>query len=267
MREDPRERLTFSEFVSAYPNVLRAASVAVFLVVWEVFGRQMNPLFMTYPSAIFEAGVQLFLSGELVKATLQSLIPFSIGMAISIVFGVAIGLAIGLSRTVEYIIDPYVNALNAIPRIALVPLIILWFGLGISAKVVIVVSIAIFPIIINTYSGVRDVRGSLLDVAKVYTATNWQTLYKVIIPAAVPFVMAGIRVGVALGIIGMIVAEFFTAISGLGGVIVKYGNTFQTAKMFAAIIVVGAMGVLFSEIAMLLERHWTRWRRSEQQRD
>lgn len=261
------ERMSFFELLDAYPNLVRILSLIVFLCLWEVVGRHMDPIFMTYPIAIFQAAIGLIASGELLNGLIQSLIPFGVGMLISIAAGIALGLAMGLWRTFEYMVDPYVNALNAIPRVALVPLIILWCGLGVAAKIVIVVSVAIFPIIINTYSGVRDVRGVLLDVGNAYSATRWQLLRFIILPAALPFIMAGIRLGLGLGIIGMIVAEFFTAINGLGGIIVEYGNTFQTAKMFVAIFVVGMMGVLLSEVAMALERRWASWRVSERDRE
>lgn len=260
-------RMSVPELLSTYPNLVRGISLILFMCFWEFTGRRMDPIFMTYPTAVFEAAIGLAASGELMRGLLQSLGPFVIGMAISIVFGIALGLAMGLSRVFEYAVDPYVNALNAIPRVALVPLIILWCGLGVLAKVVIVVSVAIFPIIINTYSGVRDVRGVLLDVGNAYSATRWQSLRFIILPAAMPFIMAGIRLGLSLGIIGMIVAEFFTAINGLGGIIVEYGNTFQTAKMFVAIFVVGTMGVVLTEAAMALERRWASWRVSERNRE
>ena len=263
---DRGRRMSLGELFTAYPNLLRGLSLVIFLAVWEVVGRHMDPIFMTYPVAIFQATIGLIQSGELLRGLLQSLVPFVIGMLISIVFGIALGLAMGLWHMFEYAIDPYVNALNAIPRVALVPLIILWCGLGVLAKIVIVVSVAIFPIIINTYSGVRDVRGVLLDVGNAYAATRWQSLRLIILPAALPFIMAGVRLGLSLGIIGMIVAEFFTAINGLGGIIVSYGNTFQTAKMFVAILVVGVMGVVMSEAAMALERRWALWRASERDR-
>jgi ABC-type nitrate/sulfonate/bicarbonate transport system permease component len=264
---DQGERMGLGELFVTYPNLLRALSVLIFLAIWEVVGRRMDPIFMTYPVAIFHAAIGLIASGELLRGLLQSLVPFAIGMAISIVFGIALGLAMGLWRMFEYAVDPYTNALNAIPRVALVPLIILWFGLGVLAKIVIVVSVAIFPIIINTYSGVRDVRGILLDVGNAYAATRGQSLRLIILPAALPFIMAGVRLGLGLGIIGMIVAEFFTAINGLGGIIVAYGNTFQTDKMFVAILVVGIMGVVLSEVAMALERRWASWRVDERSRE
>jgi NitT/TauT family transport system permease protein len=260
-------RMSIAELLGTYPNLVRGISLILFMCFWEFTGRRMDPIFMTYPTAVFQAAIGLAASGELLRGLLQSLGPFIIGMAISIVFGIALGLAMGLSRVFEYAVDPYVNALNAIPRVALVPLIILWCGLGVLAKVVIVVSVAIFPIIINTYSGVRDVRGVLLDVGNAYSATRWQSLRFIVLPAAMPFIMAGIRLGLSLGIIGMIVAEFFTAINGLGGIIVEYGNTFQTAKMFVAIFVVGTMGVVLTEAAMALERRWASWRVSERNRE
>lgn len=260
-------RMSLGELLLSYPNLLRALSVLIFLVIWELVGRRMDPIFMTYPVAIFRAAIGLVQSGELLRGLLQSLVPFAIGMLITIVVGIALGLGMGLSRMFEYAVDPYINALNAIPRVALVPLIVLWCGLGVLAKIVIIVSVAIFPVIINTHSGVRDVRGMLLDVGNAYSASRWQSMRLIVLPAALPFIMAGVRLGLALGIIGMIVAEFFTAIDGLGGIIVAYGNTFQTAKMFVAILVVGVMGVVLSEAAMALERRWASWRASERDRE
>jgi NitT/TauT family transport system permease protein len=258
-------RLTLRETLETYPNVVRAISVILFLCLWEAMGRRMDPIFMTYPTAVLRAGVELAGSGELMSGLIASLIPFLIGMTISIVFGVAVGLAMGLSRLIEYAVDPFVNALNAVPRVALVPLIILWFGLGTSAKVAIVVSIAIFPIIISTFAGVRDVRDSLLDIGRVYSASPAQMLFKIVLKSATPFIMTGIRLGLGLGIIGIIVAEFFTAVTGLGGMIVEYGNTFQTSKMFVAIVVIGLAGILLSEAVMAIERHWMAWRAGERQ--
>jgi ABC-type nitrate/sulfonate/bicarbonate transport system permease component len=208
------------EIISS-PNAIRTASVAVFFVVWEYYGRRMDPIFMAPPSAIFEAALQLIASGALKKA---------------------------------------------LPRIALVPLIILWAGLEFVGKVTILVSVAIFPITVNTYSGIRDVRGSMLEIGRAYGATEWQIFWKIVLPAAVPFIMAGIRLAVGLAIIGIIVAEFFTAISGLGGMIVEYANVFATAKLFVPIIVIAIVGVVLTELVMWLERRMSRWRQLERER-
>ncbi|MBM3602138.1 MAG: ABC transporter permease [Alphaproteobacteria bacterium] len=194
------------------------------------------------------------------------MIPFLIGLAISIVGGIAIGVLIAQFWLIEYILDPFINALYAIPRVALVPLIILWAGLATAGKVTILVSIAIFPVIINTYSGIKDVRGSLIEIGRAYGATERQIFFKIVLPAAIPYVMAGIRLAVGLAIIGMIVAEFFTAITGLGGLIVNYANTFATAKLFVPIVVLGLFGVALTELVQYFERRLSRWRILERER-
>lgn len=249
-----------------HPNIVRMASVAVFLAAWEYFGLTVDPLFLAAPSKIVEAAIELIRSGELLHAFLATFYPFAIGMAITIIGGVVIGVAMAQWPLVEYMLDPFINALYAIPRIALVPLIMLWAGLGVGGKVVILVSIAIFPVIINTFSGIRDVRGSMLEVGRAYGATKSQIFFKIVLPATIPFVMTGIRLAVGMGIIGIIVGEFFTAQTGLGGMIVTYANVFATAKLFVPIIVIGIMGVLLTELVQSLERRLSRWRELERDR-
>jgi NitT/TauT family transport system permease protein len=248
------------------PNLIRTLSVAVFLAVWEYFGLKVDPLFLAAPSAIIDAGGTLIRNGELLHAFLATFYPFALGMAITIVGGILIGVAMAQWRLLEYILDPFINALYAIPRIALVPLIMLWAGLAIGGKVVILVSIAIFPVIINTFSGIRDVRGSMLEVGRAYGATKSQIFFKIVLPASIPFVMTGIRLAVGMGIIGIIVAEFFTAQTGLGGMIVMYANVFATAKLFVPIIVIGVMGVVLTELVQAIERRLSRWRLLERER-
>jgi len=250
----------------AYPNAVRVLSVLVFLLLWEYFGRKIDPLFLAPPSRIFEAAVELTKSGDLGKALLATLYPFSIGMVISVVGGVVLGIAMAQWRLFEYILDPFINAFYAIPRIALVPLIMLWAGLDTTGKIVILVSNAIFPVIINTYAGIRDVRGQILEVGKAYGATRSQIFFKILLPSAVPFIMTGIRLTVGQAIIGIIVAEFLTAQTGLGGMIVNYANLFATAKLFVPIIVIGILGVALTELVQLVERHFSRWRKLEQDR-
>jgi NitT/TauT family transport system permease protein len=248
------------------PNVIRTLSVGVFLGLWEYFGLKVDPLFLAAPSAIVDAGIALVRSGELLHAFLATFYPFALGMAITIVAGILLGVAMAQWRLLEYILDPFINALYAIPRIALVPLIMLWAGLAVGGKVVILVSIAIFPVIINTFSGIRDVRGSMLEVGRAYGATKSQIFFKIVLPAAIPFVMTGIRLAVGMGIIGIIVAEFFTAQTGLGGMIVMYANVFATAKLFVPIIVIGVMGVVLTELVQAIERRLSRWRLLERER-
>jgi ABC-type nitrate/sulfonate/bicarbonate transport system permease component len=161
-RSVPAPQLTWAQRlreVVLSSNAIRTASVAVFFVIWEYYGRRMDPIFMAPPSAIFQAALELIRTGALEKALVQTLWPFAVGMALTVVIGVALGIVMAQWRTLEYVLDPFVNALYAIPRIALIPLIILWAGLEFAGKVTILVSVAVFPITVNTYSGIRDVRG------------------------------------------------------------------------------------------------------------
>jgi NitT/TauT family transport system permease protein len=226
----------------------------------------MNPVFMVPPSAVLAAAVELWRDGTLITAMAQSLVPFSVGLVITIVGGILIGIAMAQWPVVEYALDPFVNAFYAIPRIALVPLIILWVGLEFAGKVTILVSVAIFPVIVNTYAGIKDVRGSMLEIGRAYGATPAQIFFKIVLPAAVPFIMAGVRLSVGLAIIGIVVGEFFTALGGLGGMIVEYANNFATAKLFVPVIVIALVGVVLTESVVLVERYLSRWRISERER-
>src|SRR3989441_9225174 len=210
------------------PNAIRTASVAVFFVIWEYYGRRMDPIFMAPPSAIFEAGWTLIRSGALEKALMQTLWPFAVGMALTVVVGILLGIVMAQWRILEYVLDPFINALYAIPRIALIPLIILWAGLEFVGKVTILVSVTIFPITVNTYSGIRDVRGAMLEIGRAYGATEWQIFWKIILPAAIPFIMAGIPLPVGVAVIRLIVARFFPPTIRVGRLVVRYAQFVAT---------------------------------------
>jgi ABC-type nitrate/sulfonate/bicarbonate transport system permease component len=260
------ERPDPAAWLKQRPNLIRLAAVALFFLFWEWAARDMSPLFMATPSGILAAAHEMIADGELLQACLQSIVPLSIGLGISIVGGIAIGIAIGEVWWLEYTLDPFLNALYAIPRVALVPLIMLWAGLGIGGKVTILVSIAIFPVIFNTYAGIKDVRGNLIEIGQAYCATPSQLFLKITLPASIPYIMAGIRLAVGLAIIGMVVGEFFTAMSGLGGLIVKYANTFVTAKVFVPTVLIGIVGVGLTQLVLWIERRLSGWRTLERER-
>jgi NitT/TauT family transport system permease protein len=226
----------------------------------------VDRLFLAVPSGIATAAVELIRDGSLLVALRSTAYPFLIGMVITIIGGIVIGAAMAQWRLVEYILDPFVSALYAIPRIALIPLIMLWAGLEVTGKVSILVSVAIFPVIINTFAGIRDVRGQMLEIGYAYGATKKQIFTKIVLPAAVPFILTGLRLAVGLGIIGIVIGEFFTAQSGLGGMIVNFANLFATAKLFVPIMVIGIMGVLLNEAVAAIERHLSGWRELERNR-
>lgn len=245
------------------PVLIKTITFIVVMFGWEFAGRYVNPIFLSSPSAIAAAFVELMQSGELIRATASSLFSFLLGISLTIVFGIGIGVAMGRIRVVEYILEPYVTALYSTPSIALIPLFILWFGVGMAAKVFIIFFLSVFIVIINTFTGVRNLSQSVIDVGTAFGANQRQSFYMIVLPAALPFIMTGLRLAVGRGILAMIVAEFFTSISGLGGMIVKYANFFQTAKMFVPIVVVSLLGVCAVEILKHLEIRLAPWKETE----
>ena len=246
-----------------HPNLIRLASVTVFMLLWEYFGRKTDPILFTYPSAVAEAFVKLVASGELIQQLAVSLSALAVGFLVSLVLGVALGLALGMSRVTEAFFDPLINALYATPQVALTPLLMMWRGLGFSVKVSVVFLFAFFPILINTASGARNVSAAMVEVARAYLAPPRQILFKVICPAALPFIMAGVRIAVGRALVGMIVAELFTAITGLGAMLSLYGNIFETAKMFVVIVVLAFLGIVLIRATQWLERRMATWKETE----
>lgn len=244
--------------------LIRLAAIVVVFGGWEGLGRQVSPLFMSYPSAVAAAAVRLAGTGELWEALQSSLTLLVSGFVIAALIGVSLGLLIGRYRGMEAATDWLVNALYATPLVAVIPLVTLWFGLGASAKLFIIVILAVFPILINTAAGVRDVPATLIDVGTAFAANERQIFTKIILPAAVPFMMTGLRLGVGRAIIGMVVAEFFTAITGLGALIVKYGNQYDTASMFVPIFLLMLLGVGLTLLLRRAETAVAPWRKTEE---
>ena len=243
--------------------IIRLCSIAVVLIAWEVGGRRINPLFMSYPSAIIHAAIGMIASGELLTALASSLRTLLVGFFTASFIGIVIGLLIGRYRFVDAATDWLVNAMYATPLIAIIPLVILWFGLGDSAKLFIVTILAVFPVLINTASGVRNIPRSLIDVGTAFAANERQVFLKIIIPAVIPFIMTGLRLGIGRAIIGMVAAEFFTAITGLGALIVKYGNQYDTASMFVPILILMLLGVALTSLVRKFEEMFAPWRAND----
>lgn len=246
-----------------HPNLIRAGSILIFLVAWEFYGRRTDPILLTYPTAVARAAVELIRSGELLRQLLVSLAALAAGFGASLVLGVGLGLLMGRSRVAEAALDPHINALYATPQVALTPLLMMWFGLGFTVKLVMIFLFAFFPILINTAGGVKNVSASMVEVGRAYQASDRQILCKVLVPAALPFIAAGIRLAVGRAVVGMIIAELFTAITGLGAMLTLYGNLFETAKMFVVIIVLGLLGWGLMQAAIALERRMARWKETE----
>jgi len=223
--------------------VITLGSIVTMLILWEIFGRRVNPVFGSYPSAIAVAFWELAVSGQLWSALFESLRPFFLGYALAILVGVPLGLLIGGFRVAEAALGIYVTAGYAMPLVALVPLLILWLGLGFAVKVSIVFLMALFPICINTWLGVVAVPKALIEVGKSFVAPDLVILRRIVLPATLPYIMAGIRLAVGRAVVAMVIAEFFTTISGLGAVIINSANNFDTATMFVPIIILMVMAI------------------------
>jgi NitT/TauT family transport system permease protein len=247
--------------------MITVASVAALLIVWEIFGRRINPVFGSYPSAIAEAFWELVVTGQLWSALYESLRPFVIGYALAIVVGVPLGLFIGGFRAAEAALGLYITAGYAMPLVALVPLLILWLGLGFAVKVAVIFLMSLFPICINTWLGVTAVPKTLIEVGKSFVAPDTVILRRIILPATLPYIMAGIRLAVGRAVVGMVIAEFFTTISGLGAVIINSANNFDTATMFVPIIILMVMAIGLNWLIGFVERRVAPWQAEISGRD
>jgi len=242
-------------------NVIRAASILLTLLLWEWVGRSVNPILFTYPVAIAGAFYELVATGELFGFLWQSLQVLAYGFGLAVIAGILLGVIVGRFAAAEYAIDLQVSALYSTPTVALVPLIVLWLGFKVPAKTFVVFLFCVFPILINTQQGVRAVDRGLLEVARSFCSTERQLWRDLVIPSALPFIVAGIRLAIGRGLVGMVIAEFYTSITGLGYMIVRYANNFETAKLFVPIVTLALMGILLTEAVKQIEVRIAPWRR------
>lgn len=239
--------------------VITLLSIAALIGIWQYFGRDVNPVFGSYPSAIAVAFWEMLVSGELLSALFESLQAFVVGYVLAIVVGIPLGLVIGRSRVLEAALGVYVTAAYAMPLVALVPLLVLWLGLGFWVKACVVFLMAIFPVCINTWLGVRAVPKALVEVGKSFVAPNHVILRRIVLPATLPYIMAGIKLAVGRAVVAMVIAEFFTAISGLGGIIINSANNFETARMFVPIVVLMVLAIGLNWLVGAIERRIAPW--------
>ncbi len=240
---------------------VRLGSLAFVLVAWEIWGRSINKALFAPPSRVLTAGIEMVSSGELWKYLGGSLQVLAIGFALSLLIGIPIGVLSGRFRTFHYAIDWYVDAFNSTPNVALVPLITLIFGFETNAKVIVVIISAVFAVIVNTEQGVRNVDRRLLEVAQSFRSGEWPLWGDVVLPSALPYIAAGLRLAAGRALVGMVVAEFFTSITGVGYLIVRYSNSFEPDHVLVPIVVVMALGILLTTVTRGIERRIAPWTR------
>jgi ABC-type nitrate/sulfonate/bicarbonate transport system permease component len=244
-------------------KILGTSAVVLFLITWELVGgifQWVNPMFMSAPSLIFHAAVQLFSTGEIWNDLRVSGIEFFWGYVLSVAVGIPFGIAVGWYKKMAYVFDPFVNALYSTPRVALLPLVIIWLGIGILSKVGIIFLGAVFPIMINARDGVKTTPYNLLTAARSFGASEWQIFKSVVLPSTVPFLISGLRLGVGRALIGVMVGELYAATAGIGFMITVAGATFQTDKVFVGVLVFAISGMISMDLLSRVEKRFDKWR-------
>jgi NitT/TauT family transport system permease protein len=244
-------------------KILGLSSTILFLLIWEAMGnwfQVINPMFMSAPSLILKAGWQMFASGEIWNDLYVSGIEFFWGYTLSVICAIPFGIAIGWYKRFAYICDPFVNAMNATPRVALLPLVIIWLGIGILSKVGIIFLGAVFPLLINTRDGVKTTPANLLTAARSFGASEWQIFKCVVLPSTVPFILTGLRLAIGRALIGVMVGELYAATAGIGFMITVAGATFQTDKVFVGVLIFAITGMVLTDVVDRYETRFDKWR-------
>ncbi len=244
------------------PLLLGIISFAVILVIWEAvvhFG-WVNPFFVSQPSAIAGSLSRSARSGELWHNFAVSLREFATGYGLAVAVGILAGALAGRCRTVEYALDPFLWFLYSAPLIAFYPIFVLWFGLGVPTVIAMTFLLSVTQIATNTLKGIQSVNPALIRAAKSFGATERDLLWKVILPASIPMIIAGLRLGIGRALMGVVVGELFGATAGLGYSISYYGGLLKTTDMIASLVVIVVLGVLCTEGLSALERRFDSWR-------
>jgi taurine transport system permease protein len=241
-------------------QVLPIGAAVSILLLWEVLGRtlQWNPLFFSYPSQIWTGFIDLA-KGPLLGDLRVSGTEFALGLGLSILIAVPVGLAMGSLRNLYYAFDPLVTAMYSTPVLVLAPMLVIWFGLGISSKVAIVVILSTFPMMINLTEGVRNTDRALLRAARSFGATRWRMYRDVLFPAVVPFFVTGLRLAIGRAMIGVVVGEYIASTSGIGFQINSDAEVFATSRYLAGVAVILVFSVATMEVLKVLERRLAPW--------
>lgn len=258
-----RQRSRPARFVRRHERLVYGGlGVIAFLLIWEIGSRigVIDSFFFSRPSAIVEAGAREVQVPRFWNDVKVSAWEFSSGYVSAVLLGIPIGLAFGWYRRLSYMADPWLNLLNSLPRVALLPLIALWIGIGIESKIAVVFLGAFFSVIIPTVQGVRTVDRRFLDVAHSFGASQRRLFTSVVLPATIPFVVTGLRLGIGRGLIGVVVGELYAQTSGLGVVISRASANLQPDRMFFAILIFTFSGIAGVEGLRRVERYFQRWR-------
>jgi NitT/TauT family transport system permease protein len=259
--------------------ILGVGAIVLFLTFWEGLERgwwsdllqpvigaeaerwRIKPIFISSPALITQAAYRMFfVTGEIWRDLGLSGLEFVLGIAIAITIGIPLGLAAGWYRPLSHAVAPFLSALNATPQVAFLPLIIIWIGSGFATKIIIIVLLAVLPIAINAQAAVRTTDPRLIKVADSFGAGEWLLFRSIILPSAVPFLLAGLRLAIGRGMIGIVVGEVYGSSGGIGMMISQAGSRFQTDKVFVGVLTIVAAGVILVEVLRRIERRVEVWR-------
>lgn len=259
-KQNIKNRVGFLEKkIPTYASVL---GITGLLLIWELVCRMniVPPLFLPAPTAIVTAGWELISSGELMKNLLASLYRIGWGYLLGATVGIIIGLILGFSKWADAIFTPIVYSIYPIPKIALLPLIILWFGIGELPKVAIIALGVFFPVLINTFSGVKSVDQILIKAAVTFGSNHFNVIRKVILPGALPTIFAGLKLAAGTALLLLVSAEMIAAQYGIGAMVLHYGNLMITNKLMVGVLLLSFLGLLFNRVLQWLERKLIPWK-------
>ena len=254
MNEDKRNLISL---------LLRLGSVLTGLLGWHYLAEAVindSGILVSPLVVVSKAYEMMITTGELYPHLFASSIIFFYGFVLAVIVGVPLGFVMALSPLVRDYVNPWMTTLYTAPRIAFAPVLLLWFGIGAGSKVAIVFLGCVFPVLINSYYGMRVVNREYVELARSYRLDRWALFRKILLPASVPFILAGVRLAIGRGLVGMIVAEFYTSVTGLGYMIVRYANALETDKLFVPIVVVMLLGVGLMSLAKWIEGRIAPWR-------
>jgi ABC-type nitrate/sulfonate/bicarbonate transport system permease component len=236
-----------------------AVSIGAFLLIWEYFGLRSNPLLIPTPGAVARSLAKITTNGPLLKSVGASAQDLFTGLGLAIASGLILGVLLGQSDIADRMFSPFVNFMNATPLVALIPIIIIWLGIGFEARVFFVWMISVWAVLVNTLTGVRNVDRSYIEVAQSFGLSQWQLIRKITLPAAAPYIFAGLRLALGHALIGMLIGEMDMQLAGLGGLAINYGNDFQTSDLLAVILVTSMFGIVFVAILKLIQNLYFPW--------
>ncbi len=274
-----REHPIIRAYLAHERAILGAAALLAALVAWEGLGRgwwadllspllgpaaetlRLKPIFVSSPSAVATAAWSLFwVSGKIWPHLAASGLELTLGLGLSLLVGVPLGLVCGRWRLLSYAVAPFVSALNATPQVALLPLVVLWIGTGLSARVFIIFVLTVLPLFINAHASVRTTDPRLLTVARSFAASEAFLFRSIIVPSAIPFLLAGLRLAIGRGMIGIVVGELYGGATGVGFMINRAGATFETDVVFVGVFTIVAAGLVLTELVRRIEIEVSAWR-------